>query len=91
MESVMDQLVERFKIGSTQPEERIANEWPSIIGEHNAKYANPWRLDKGRTLYVHVSNPVVKQELQFGKKIILGRIQKLPGCANVRQIIFRAG
>ena len=91
LDTVMDQLVERFKIGSTQPEETIANEWISLVGEHNAKHANPWRLDRGKTLYVLVSNPVVKQEMQFGKKIILQRLQKLPGCSKINQIIFRAG
>ena len=91
LETVMDKLVQRFKIESTRPEETIAHEWISIVGESNAKHANPWRLDRGRTLYVHVNNPVVKQEMQFGKKTLLNRLNKLPGCSDIREIIFRAG
>ena len=91
LDSVMDQLVDRLKINSTQPEEIITNEWKSLVGEQNAKHAHPWRLDRGKTLYIQVGNPVVKQEMQFRKKILIQRLNKLPGCAEIRQVIFRAG
>ncbi|MDG2169202.1 MAG: DUF721 domain-containing protein [Opitutales bacterium] len=91
LDAVMDTLVDRFKLGTTQPEETITNEWVSLVGENNAKYANPWRLDRGRTLYVQVSNPVVKQEMQFSKKVLLKRLNSLRGCEKIQEVIFRAG
>ena len=91
LDAVMDKVIQRFKIGTTQPEEIIRSEWISLVGENNANYANPWRLDRGWRLYVLVSNPVVKQEMQFRKKLILARLNKLPGCDGIREIVFRAG
>lgn len=91
MDVVMDQVIQKFKIGTTQPEEVIAAEWVYLVGEHNAKHANPWRLDRGKRLFVLVNNPVIKQEMQFNKKLLLNRINQLPGCSEIYQIVFRAG
>lgn len=91
LDSIMDGLVERFKISGSNPEGVIANEWVSLVGERNAQFANPRRLDRGTTLYIDVSNPVVKQEMQFGKKMLLTRLRQLKGCEGIRNIVFRAG
>ena len=91
MDAVMDQVIQKFKIITTQPEEIIAAEWISLVGEHNAKHANPWRLDRNGRLFVMVNNPVVKQEMLFHKKLLLTRINELPGCQGIYQIVFRAG
>lgn len=87
----MDQLVQRFQMSETRPEEVIAADWVSIIGDRNARHAHPLRLDRHQRLYVAVNNPVVKQEMQFHKKIILGRLNQLPGCEGIQQLVFRSG
>ena len=91
METVMDQVIREYQLNTTKPEEAILAEWQSLVGERNAGHTRPWKLDRANRLFVAVSNPVVKQELQFHRKLILERIRKLPGCSGVRQLIFRAG
>lgn len=91
MGKVMDAVIRQYEIDAAKPEEAILAEWPHLVGEHNARHTRPWKLDRSNRLFVAVSNPVVKQELQFHKKLILERIGRLPGCGKIRQIIFRAG
>ncbi|MCZ6675574.1 MAG: DUF721 domain-containing protein [Verrucomicrobia bacterium] len=91
MDAVMDRVIQRYQIIETRPEEAIRANWTSLVGEYNAKHAHPWRLDRSRRLYVMVSNPVVKQEMQFHKKMILTRLTKIEGCEGIRELIFRAG
>ncbi len=91
LDAVMDQVIQKFHLGGSRPEEAIAAEWHAIVGDKNAQHANPWRLDRNRRLYIQVSNPVVKQEMQFHKKLILSRLNKIPGCEEIRELIFRAG
>ena len=87
----MDSVIQRFQIEETRPEEAIIAQWPAIVGHKNAQFAHPHRLDRGYRLFVLISNPVIKQEMQFHKKLILNRLSRVPGCENVREIIFRAG
>ena len=91
LNQVMDQIIHRFQVEETRIEELIASEWPSLVGEKNAVYSQPLRLDRGQRLYIAVSNPVIKQEMQFRKKVILQRLHKIPGCEGISLLVFRAG
>ena len=91
METVMERVIQQFSLEKGRPEEFIRSEWINLVGERNATYAQPLSLHKNSRLYVAVSNPVVKQEMHFHKKIILRRLKKLPGCSEIRDIVFRAG
>jgi len=91
MEQLMDEVIHKFKISERRPEEVINDNWPAIVGDYNARHANPVRLDRGQKLFVQVSNSVVKQELFFARKLILKQLQQLPGCSAIRDVIFRAG
>jgi hypothetical protein len=91
LNAVMDRVIERFHISEVRPEEAILADWTSIVGDRNASHSHPHRLEHGFRLYVLVNNPVVKQEMQFHKKMIKTRLNKIPGCEGIREIIFRAG
>lgn len=91
LDAVMDRVIQRFGISNERPEEAIRAEWVNLVGERNAEQAQPLQLYRNYRLYVAVNNPVIKQELQFHKKIILNRLKQIPGCESVREIVFRAG
>ena len=91
LESVMDKVIMRFQIEEGRPEEAIMAQWTSIVGNKNAKFAHPHRLDRGYRLFVLVNNPVVKQEMQFHKKLILKRLSQVPWCEGIRELVFRSG
>ncbi|MBH52842.1 MAG: hypothetical protein CMI18_00650 [Opitutaceae bacterium] len=91
LDAVMEKVIQQFSLEERRPEELIRAEWIQLVGERNATYAQPLSLHKNVRLYVAVSNPVIKQELQFHKKIILKGLKRIPGCSEIREIIFRAG
>jgi hypothetical protein len=91
LDSVMDRVIQKFHITEARPEEAILADWISIVGDRNASHSHPHRLDHGFRLYVLVSNPVIKQEMQFHNKMILDRLKRIPGCESIREIVFRAG
>ena len=91
MEAVMEGVIQRFQINSCRPEEIIQSHWQQIVGEKNAKQSYPVRLDKKNYLTIAVSNPVIKQEMQFHRRMILSRLRGLSGCEGIQSIHFRAG
>lgn len=90
LDSLMEVLERRHRIGEGRPEQAVMAHWGEIMGAHNARRASPLRIERGRLL-VQVSNPVLRRELGFHKQTILERLKKIPGCAGIREITFRAG
>jgi len=86
-----DQLLHKHRIGMQSPEDAIRDAWVEIVGTPNAEYCHPLRIDRERVLLVGVSNPIIRQELLFHKAVVLQRVQAIPACAHITDVMFRAG
>jgi hypothetical protein len=91
MAPLIEELLVKYRIGRHSCEQTIRDHWPEIVGTANAAYSHPVRMERSQTLLVLVSHGVVRQELFLHRETILGKIQKLPGCDQVREINLRAG
>ena len=88
---LIETLLVQYKIGRNSCEQTIRDHWPEIVGAANAAYSNPARIDRGRSLMVLVSHSVVRNELFLYRESILAKVQKLPGCDQLRELNLRAG
>jgi len=89
--SVLEDLRVKYQIGRSSPEQAISERWPELVGTANAAYSHPARIDFGRRLVVHVTHSVVRNELFLHREAIVGRVQKLPGCAKVTSLHLLPG
>lgn len=89
--SVLDRILTRYKIGVDSLEDRINEAWPQIVGAANATNCSPSRIDRERTLIIAVSNPIIRQELEFNKRLILQNLHKINGAKKIRTIVFKSG
>jgi Dna[CI] antecedent, DciA len=88
-EAIEEWLV-KLHIGRTSLEDTIREHWTEIVGAANAEFSHALRID-GKRLAVQASHAVVRNELFLHRATIVERIQKLPGCAGVKEIWVRAG
>jgi len=88
---LIEEILVRNQIGRDSPEQTIRDKWVEIVGSANASYSHPARIERDRSLVVLTSHSVVRNELFHHRMVILGKIQKLPGCDHVREINIRAG
>ncbi|MBE2216353.1 MAG: DUF721 domain-containing protein [Opitutaceae bacterium] len=88
---VVEQLLHKYRIGMATPEDAIRQAWHEIVGEGNATFCHPLRIDRERTLVIGVSNPVVRQELLFHKATILQRIRAIPAAHHITDVAIRTG
>jgi hypothetical protein len=88
--AVVEQLMQKHQIGRSSPEQTIRDHWIEIVGSANASYSHPVTIERTRLL-VLTSHGVVRNELFLHKEQIVERIQKLPGCAEVKSIFLRNG
>jgi hypothetical protein len=91
IDSLLEVLVERYKIGTERPEQVIMANWVDIMGEANANRCAPERIDGTGRLVVSVANPILRRELHFNRARMMAKIRQLRGCDNIRDIDFRAG
>ena len=91
MAPLIEELLVKYQVGRHSPEQTIRDHWVEMVGEANAAYSHPVRIDRGRSLFVLVSHSVVRNELFMHRTAILEKIQKLPGCDHVREVNLRAG
>jgi len=89
--AVIDELMIKHQIGRSSPEQTIRDHWPELVGEANASYSHAVQLDARRRLVVHATHAVVRNELFLHRATIIERIQKLPGCADIKFLHIRAG
>ena len=88
----MDRILSHLRVEQEEtPERTILAHWKELLGEERFQRCAPARLQRDGTLVVLAPNPVVRQELSFDKRKLLGKIRRLPGCAFVKSILLRGG
>ncbi len=88
---LVESLLVKHQIGRDSPEQTIRDRWSEIVGPANAHYSHPAMIDERGKLTVLASHSVVRNELFLHRKLIVEKIQKIPGCAHVRSLLMRAG
>ena len=81
-------LKEKYKLEQPSAERTMVEHWGEIFG-NLAGRCNPVRIKDGRTLIVSVTNQTLRSELQFRKRAVLEKIQALPNCQGVSEIVIR--
>ncbi len=90
MASLVEVLIEKYKIGQERPEQTIMAHWREIMGE-NASRCAPERIDTQGRLVVLVANPILRRELAFSRRPLVQKLRRLKGCESLTDIEFRAG
>lgn len=89
--SIIDRIENKYKIGVESTEDIISANWNQIVGSNNARSCAPSRIEKENTLIISVSNPILRQELQFNKAILLKNLHAVPGTHKIRYLVFKTG
>jgi len=90
LDDVLEQLLEKYKIGRDSPEQAIRERWAELVGPANSSYSHPVSIERGRLL-VLVSHAVVRSELFHHRESIAEKIRQIPGCKEVKGLNIRAG
>lgn len=91
MAPLIDQLLSKFQIGRSSPEEKLREKWSEIVGAANAAYSHPLQIASGGKLHILASHGVVRSELQLHTDEILARAKALPGCEGITRLVIRQG
>lgn len=88
---LVEQLITQYQVGRESPEQLIRESWSALVGPANAHYSHAAQIDPRGRLTILAGHAVVRNELFIHRKMIVERIQKLPGCSGVKELNIRAG
>ena len=89
LDNLLVVLEERYKLEKPSPERTLVENWEHIFGPSLAGRCNPIRI-KDHTLIVSVTNQTLRSELQFMKRSVLKKIQKLEYCNEITDLVVRS-
>ena len=89
IDSILGLLEEKHKLQKPCAERILVENWNNIF-ENLAGRCNPLYIKDGRTLIISVSNQTLRSELQFRKRNLLKKIQALPHCENICELLAKA-
>ncbi|MGB0408946.1 MAG: DUF721 domain-containing protein [Opitutales bacterium] len=89
LDNLLVLLQEQYKLEAPSPERSLVENWGEVFGSLAGR-CNPVRIKDSRTLVISVTNQTLRSELQFQKRSILQRIQKLDHCEEIRELVIRS-
>lgn len=90
LQNLLVVLKEQYKLDTPSPERSLVENWERVFGSSLAGRCNPVRIKDDHTLIISVTNQTLRSELQFQKRAILNRIQKLEHCSGIRELRIRS-
>jgi predicted nucleic acid-binding Zn ribbon protein len=67
---------------------RIVDAWKDVVGAGIANYTQQIYV-KNQTLYVHLTSPVLRQELMMTRQILVRRLNEKVRAQVITDIVFR--
>ena len=90
LKDILESLFKDKSLPFNPEDANIWKLWDEIVGPAISKHAQPARI-KNRKLWVHVSEPIWLQELEFQEETIKQRLNDRLGRKAVDKIEFRLG
>lgn len=87
--ATLEIVEEKYGLERRSPERTIVENWSTVFGNFAGR-CNPLSLKEGKILVISVTNQTLRSELQFQKQTYIRKIQALPHCENISEIIIRA-
>jgi predicted nucleic acid-binding Zn ribbon protein len=67
---------------------RLVEAWKDVVGTGIANYTQQIYI-KNQTLWVHLTSPVLRQELMMTRQILVRRLNEKVGAQVITDIVFR--
>ncbi len=68
-------------------EYRLIQSWETVLGKAIARYTGQMYI-KNQTLYVHLTSPALRQNLQMSRQTLVRRLNEAVGAQVITDIVF---
>lgn len=87
LSDVIDQLMRAYRLDGKLKELDVIAAWPEMMGIAVANRTTKITISN-KTLYLTMDSAVMRDELKYGKQIIIQRINEKAGCELINEVWF---
>ncbi|MBP8776800.1 MAG: DUF721 domain-containing protein [Bacteroidaceae bacterium] len=85
---ILRQYLREEGLESPLQQQRLLTAWPEVVGPLGARYTENLFI-KNQALFVHVTSPAFRQELNMAKAILIRNLNAKAGAQVITNIIFK--
>jgi len=85
---ILRQFLREEGLESPLQQQRLLAAWPEVVGPFGARYTENLFI-KNQALFVHVTSPAYRQELNMAKAILIRNLNAKAGGQVITNIIFK--
>ncbi|MBL4862543.1 MAG: DUF721 domain-containing protein [Crocinitomicaceae bacterium] len=87
LKEVLDRWLKAYGFASKMKEIEVINAWPEMMGTAVANRTSNIYI-KNRKLYLKMDSSVMREELSYGKQVIIERVNETAGTEIINDVWF---
>lgn len=87
LKDVIDRLLKVYRLDGKMKEIEVLNAWEEMMGVAIANRTKEMYI-RNKTLYLKLDSAVIREELSYGKKIIILRVNEKAGMEIINDVWF---
>ncbi len=84
---LVNKLMKAYRLDGRMKEMDVINAWPEMMGIAVANRTKSISV-RNKTLYITLDSSVMRDELSYGKSIIIERVNQQAGCELITDVWF---
>lgn len=87
IDKIIDKMMKAWGLEGKMKEMDIINAWPKLMGEGIANRTEKLYI-RNKILYLKMNSSVMRDELHYGRKVIIQRVNEYAGSQIINDIWF---
>lgn len=88
LKQLLDQMLDKYKLSEKLDEVDLMSHWEELMGSMIYKHTLQLKVQNHK-LYIRLDSPVVRQELIYGKTLIIQKVNDFAKKELINDVIFR--
>ena len=88
LKQLLNQMLDKYKLSEKLDEVDLESHWEELVGTMIYKHTIQLKV-QNKKLYIQLDSPVIRQELIYGKTLIIQKVNNFVGKELITDVVFR--
>ena len=88
LKQLLNQMLDKYKLSEKLDEVDLESRWEELMGTMIYKHTIQLKV-QNKKLYIQLDSPVIRQELIYGKTLIIQKVNNFVGKELITDVVFR--
>jgi predicted nucleic acid-binding Zn ribbon protein len=88
LKQLLNQMLDKYKLSEKLDEVDLESHWEQLMGTMIYKHTIQLKV-QNKKLYIQLDSPVIRQELIYGKTLIIQKVNNFVGKELITDVVFR--